>query len=141
MIIKEDVIEGLQAKTGEPFRVPVLDNQPISYDFTNFRNEFHRAQVLAKLDYPVEHPLHFSVRDLRRTGATWAYQATKDIVGISKMLGHTDLTTTQRYLGIDDTNLDTIAQAVDKVANLDNKLDNFQAVQSKNRFSSTLKIN
>lgn len=126
LMIKGDVIEGLQAKTGEPFKVPVLSEQPVSYDFTNFRNEFHRAQLLAGLDYPVEHPLHFSVRDLRRTGATWAYQATKDIVGISKLLGHSDLTTTQRYLGIDETNLHAIALAVDKVANLDKKLDNLQ---------------
>jgi len=122
MIIKGDVIEGLQAKTGEPFKVPVLDNQPVSYDFTNFRNEFRNAQIQAGLDYPATHPLHFTPRDLRRTGATWAYQKTKDIEGIKRMLGHTDLSTTQRYLGTDATNYTAITQAVDDMANSGNNL-------------------
>ena len=142
MIIKGDVIEGVQAKTGTPFRVPVLANQPVRYVFTNFRNDFHRAQVLAKLDFPIDHPLHFTVRDLRRTGATWAYQRTKDIVGISKMLGHSDLTTTQRYLGIDQNNLRAIAEAVDEIADLGKKLgknvpnDSFQKSQNDLKIST-----
>lgn len=60
--------------------------------------------------------MHFSVRDLRRTGATWAYQKTKDLVGISKMLGHTKISTTIRYLNIDETDKNRIAQVVDEMA-------------------------
>ncbi len=116
MMIKGEIIEGLQQKTGEKFTVPVLANQPTSYDFTNFKREFKAAQVAAGMDYPVNHPLHFSVRDLRRTGATWAYQKTKDVVGISKMLGHIKITTTIRYLNIDETARLSIAHAVDELA-------------------------
>lgn len=113
--IRGEVIEGLQAKTGEPFKVPTLGTQPLSYDFTNFRREFHNAQVNAGMDYPKTHLLHFTVRDLRRTGATWAYRKTKDLVGISKMLGHTQITTTIRYLNIDDTDRANIARVMDEI--------------------------
>jgi len=114
--IRGDIIEGLQSKTGERFSIPTLDYQPTRYDFTNFKREFKRAQVAAQMDFPSSHPLHFTVRDLRRTGATWAYKKTKDLVSISKMLGHTKITTTIRYLNIDDTDRASVAQAVDELA-------------------------
>lgn len=113
--IKNGSIEGLQEKTGEKYSVPTLSDQPTKYNFTNFRREFHNAQVAAKMDYPKDHPLHFSVRTLRRTGATWAYRLTKDLEGIRKMLGHRRITTTMRYLNIDPADLRTIASAVDKI--------------------------
>jgi len=114
---KQGFIDGLQAKTGEPYSVPMLDQQPQRYDFTNFKREFHAAQVAAEMDKPVDHPLHFSPKDLRRTGATWAYRKTKDLVGISKMLGHKRITTTIRYLNIDEADKTAIAFAVDTIAN------------------------
>jgi len=114
--ISGDMIQGLQAKTGEPFIIPVLENQPTRYDFTNFRKDWLKAQVMAGMNYPVEHPLHFNVRDLRRTGATWAYKRTKDLVGISRMLGHTNTETTLRYLNIDEADRMAIAHAVDGMA-------------------------
>jgi integrase len=119
MMIKGEIIEGLQQKTGEKFTIPVLAQQPTSYDFTNFDREFRTAQVQAGMDFPVEHPVHFTVRDLRRTGATWAYQKTKDLVGISKMLGHTKISTTIRYLNIDEADKHRIAQVVDEMADSD----------------------
>lgn len=114
--IEGDQIRGLQKKTGEPFLVPTLSKQPKKYDFTNFREEFLLAQIAADMNYPVDHPLHFNVRDLRRTGATWAYKKTKDLVGISKMLGHTNIKTTIRYLHIDEVNRRAIADAIDEIA-------------------------
>jgi len=116
MMIKGEIIEGVQQKTGEKFTIPTLSDQPTSYDFTNFKKEFRAAQVAAEMEFPVSHPMHFTVRDLRRTGATWAYQKTKDVVGISKMLGHTKITTTIRYLNIDEAAKISIAQAVDEMA-------------------------
>ena len=114
--LSAELIKGVQEKTGEPFRVPVLANQPVRYDFKNFRREFARAKVAAGLDKPVGHPLHFTVRDLRRTGATWAYRQTKDIDGIRRMLGHRKVSTTIRYLQLDQTDLAPIARAVDLLA-------------------------
>jgi integrase len=116
MSIKGDIIEGIQQKTGERFSIPTLEYQPKSYDFTNFEREFKTALIAAQMDYPTHHSLHFTVRDLRRTGATWAYLKTKDLVGISKMLGHTKISTTIRYLNIDDSDKRRIAQAVDEMA-------------------------
>lgn len=115
--ISGGIIQGIQQKTGEPYAVPTMGDQPTSYDFTNFRREFHAAQVAAGMDYPVGHPLRFTVRTLRRTGATWAYRETRDLVGISKMLGHRKIETTIRYLNITDADIIAIAAAVDRLAN------------------------
>jgi integrase len=111
--IRGDMIEGVQTKTGEPYIVPVLEKQPIKYDFTNFRKEFQQAQIKAGMNHQRDCPLHFTMRDLRRTGATWYYNETKDLVGVSKMLGHTNLQTTRRYLNIDETDLRAIARVMD----------------------------
>lgn len=109
-----DEIRGLQKKTGEPYLIPTLDKQPKKYDFTNFRDEFLQAQIAADMNFPVDHPLHFNIRDLRRTGATWAYRKTKDIKTISKMLGHTNTKTTERYLHIDEVDRRSVADAIDE---------------------------
>jgi len=96
--------------------VPVLANQPTSYDFTNFKRDFKGALVAAGMDFPVSHPRHFTVRDFRRTGATWAYHKTKDLRSIQRLLGHSKLSTTERYLNVSDENLQGIAQVVDEIA-------------------------
>jgi len=111
-----DIIKGVQGKTGEHFIIPALANQPTKYDFTNFRKEFEYALIASAMNYPPEHPLAFTFRDLRRTGATWAYKKTRDLVSISKMLGHTKITTTIRYLHIDDADRAAVARAVDELA-------------------------
>lgn len=116
--VKNHMIEGLQGKTGGEFSVPMMTDHPQSYDFTNFKREFKAAQVSAGMDYPVKHPLHFMVRDLRRTGATWAYHKTKDLRSIQKMLGHSKLSTTERYLHVSDENLQEIASVMDALSTL-----------------------
>lgn len=63
-------------------------------DFTNFQREFKAAQVAAGMEFP----------------------KTKDLVGISKMLGHAKISTTIRYLNIDETDKIRIAQVVDEIA-------------------------
>ena len=114
--ITEGYIKGLQSKTGEPYKVPVMPNHPARYNFKDFELEFERAQVAAGLNYPANHPIHFSMKDLRRTGATWAYQETKDIVAVQKLLGHRSLATTQRYLRIDTADLQKAVAAIHKRA-------------------------
>jgi integrase len=115
--IKDQRIEGIQQKTHEPYSVPVMENQPQSYDFTNFTKDFRKALVLAGMEFPKNHPLHCTPRDLRRTGATWAYHKTKDLRSIQKMLGHARLSTTERYLNVTYENLEGIATVVDEMAN------------------------
>jgi integrase len=109
-------IRGRQQKTGDVYAVPSIEGHPAVYDFTNFERDFKRAQRLSGMDWPTGHPLHFTPRTLRRTGATWAYQKTKDIYSISKMLGHKNIKTTERYLGISHADLGAVALAVDQMA-------------------------
>lgn len=117
--IIDNQIRGVQQKTGFEYIVPVMGkNHPKRYDFTNFRREFNRAKKAAGMaegEYALGRPLYFSAKDLRRTGATWAYRKTKDLVGISAMLGHQEISTTRRYLNIDPADRQTIARAVDEV--------------------------
>lgn len=107
------MIEGLQEKTGEAFSVPVMANQPTKYDFTNFRNEFKQARIAAGMEVPKEHPAYFTPRSLRRTGATWAYRQSKDLVGVSRTLGHTKVSTTEIYLNIDKSDKKNITDLID----------------------------
>lgn len=109
-------IQGLQEKTGGEFAVPVISEHRQGYDFTNFHREFVQAQERSGLLYPPGHPLHFSIKDLRRTGATWYYSKTKDLRRVQKMLGHRKLSTTERYLHISDEDLDEVAQTMDRLA-------------------------
>ncbi len=99
---KRRYIQGSQQKTGQPFLVPIVAGHPVTYDFTNFRRDFHRAQILAGMEWPPHHQMHFSPKDLRRTGAVWAYRESRDIVTISKLLGHSRLSTTEQYLNVVD---------------------------------------
>lgn len=115
-------IKGVQSKTGDIFKVPVIAEHNQKYDFTNFVREFKDAQVKAGLDYPADHALHFSPKDLRRTGATWYYNETKDLRGVQKMLGHRKLSTTERYLNITDADVVQVASTMDRLAKI-NGLD------------------
>lgn len=48
---------------------------------------------------------------LRHAGATAAYRATRDLRAVQAMLGHSSLSTTQRYLHLDDDALRAVAAA------------------------------
>jgi integrase len=109
-------IQGLQQKTGGAFSIPVLSGQPQKYDFKNFKREFLAAQKAAGMDWPASHKLHFSFKDLRRTGAMWAYRRTKDLAGVSAMLGHEGYKTTKKYLNITQADTLSITKELDKIA-------------------------
>lgn len=57
---------------------------------------FKRAGIKGKDDKPV------SSHDLRATFATEVYNNTNNILKVQRLLGHSSVITTQRYLGIDD---------------------------------------
>lgn len=105
--INRDTCElvGIHSKTaltsGKPYAQPlnhvVLDvvetaNGDKLLDFTNFRREF--AQALKDSEVA-----EFTLKDLRRTGARMLLANGVDIATVSEMLGHTDITTTQKYVG------------------------------------------
>lgn len=140
--IKGKRIEGLQEKTGLPFSIPVLDEQPAIYNFTNFRHEWDRAQMAAGMNYPKDHPMHFTPRDLRRTGATWAYFGSKhDLRSIQRMLGHASLATTEKYLNVTYENVEGIAAVVDELANRAcNRIGTSISLMSKTEVNSNLNI-
>ncbi len=50
----------------------------------------------------------FTAHDLRRTGATRLYDATKDIELVRQWLGHASVQTTQRYLKLGERRLDAV---------------------------------
>jgi integrase len=114
--ISNGYIQGLQQKTGEAFRIPVLAHQPVKYDFTNFKRDFLAAQRAAGMDWPAKDPRHFSFKDLRRTGAMWAYRAKKDLAGVTAMLAHQEYKTTKRYLNITQADTLSITAALDQIA-------------------------
>lgn len=116
--ISNGFIKGLQEKTGNEFSVPMMANHSKEYDFTNFTRLFREAQERAGLLYPPEHPLHFSLKDLRRTGATWYYNKTGNLRKVQRMLGHKKLSTTERYLHITEEDLNEVAEVMDELAKI-----------------------
>jgi integrase len=129
MTVKGQLIEGVREKSGMRYQVPMLDGRPEKYDTTNFEREFHAALVAAKMDYPKDHAMHLTPRDLRRTGATWYYRKAKDNGALEKlrrMLGHSKISTTIRYLGLDDSDMAEAAQVMQDIRkNLAKDLANF----------------
>lgn len=98
-------ITGVQSKvedsSGEPYNIAItptimdiIEAAPGDriLDFTNFRKEFEGAVKQAGVT-------PFLFKDLRRTGARMLLKNQVDIATIQRMLGHTNIITTQRYVG------------------------------------------
>lgn len=99
-------IEGMQHKTGQMYAVPAnnvimgLLNEKGCVT-TNFRREFE-ASVGRFVEKGYE---AFQFRDLRRTALMKVWEQTKDILLCRDLAGHTDVKTTQLYLGIASSDL------------------------------------
>lgn len=117
------IISGVRSKTsqssGEKFRHPftpaIVDiiNQAKGdkiLDFTNYRKEWESA--LAKSGVA-----RFTIMDLRKTGATMLHRAGKKLKTISKMLSHRSITTTQRYLIVDEEDIKDAATSLSELYN------------------------
>ena len=57
----------------------------------------------------------FSLYSLRHTFATWFYDATKDLVALKEVLGHSDLRTVLRYVNDSQPRMDRAMERFDKV--------------------------
>lgn len=55
-------------------------------------------------------PGHWSAHTLRHRFATRAYAASEDILAVSRLLGHSSVATTQRYVATDAAHLRTVAK-------------------------------
>jgi len=60
-------------------------------NFVNYRREWSKALRKSNV-------APFTLRDLRKTGATMMLRNGANLKTISKLLSHTDISTTQRYL-------------------------------------------
>ena len=56
---------------------------------------------------------HIATHSLRKSFAQRLYEATGDIFAVQEMLGHRNVSTTQKYLGV---NYSSIKKAVEKMA-------------------------
>jgi integrase len=92
---------GVQAKTGIPYHVPINDvveklietaPGPLLFDRQNFEDRFNRLMERAEIK-------GFQFRDLRRTGARALLKKGVDLATVSALLGHTNIFTTQSYVG------------------------------------------
>ncbi|MBK8575141.1 MAG: site-specific integrase [Elusimicrobia bacterium] len=96
-----NLLQGVQAKTGKPYSVPIvgamreiIETAPGRnvLDFTNFRKAFEQAKARAGLKVP------FQFRDLRRTAARMMLAKGADLATVSAYLGHTTISMTEAYV-------------------------------------------
>lgn len=92
---------GVQAKTGIPYHVPINNVMeklietapgPHLFDRQNFEDRFNRLMRRAEIK-------GFQFRDLRRTGARALLKKGVDLATVSALLGHSNIFTTQSYVG------------------------------------------
>lgn len=72
---------------------------------TSFRRSIKSWCELVHLD-----PAAFSTHSLRRTNATWLYKRTGNLRAVQLLLGHSNISMTQRYLGVDMDDAILLAQ-------------------------------
>lgn len=110
-------LEGIRSKVGHVYTIPANDNVKSLFemgeqlDDKNFRNEFEASRKR----FMEKGGKFFQWRDLRRTALQWIYNVTKDIVLCQTVAAHSDVSTTQRYLGITNADIQKAGQALQKI--------------------------
>jgi len=51
---------------------------------------------------------HFGTHSMRKTGAWYIYETTKDLAGVQRLLNHNSSTVTLRYIGVDQKKIDEL---------------------------------
>ena len=103
------ILERRQHKTGFIFS---LDSGNTPIDYSCFSWQWQKARKACGFD-----EIGYQMKDLRRTSATLRYQKTRDIVAISKFLGHSTISMTSWYLQIDEDYTDGQNPDVDEYLN------------------------
>lgn len=75
------------------------------FEYQACRKSFSTALIRAGIDQNVR------FHDLRHTAATWQLQNDAAITAIQKFLGHRDITTTMRYLHVDDEKIQGMSRS------------------------------
>jgi integrase len=70
-----------------------------------WRKDWYKALKAAGLWYGKGHPDNFRFHDLRHTAGTRTYQENDDLYLVQKFLGHSEITTTERYAKMVDRKL------------------------------------
>ena len=102
-----DVLHSLPNKGGHVFKSSIQDKK-----LTTLRHVWKKICKLAGIN-------DVRVHDLRHTYASYAVSKGYSLPVVSKMLGHADIKTTQRYAHLMD---DPVNQAIDKTSDLLDKL-------------------
>jgi len=112
---RDDELLVSASKNGRPRRVPVnatirpiCANLPLLITDSVLRSNWEQARERTGLD-------HVHWHDLRHTFASWLIQAGTDLLIVSKLLGHANVTVTQRYAHLANNQL---ADAVDLLPSL-----------------------
>lgn len=127
---KANEFKGVQAKTGNEYFIPInkhlwdlirTSQSDLILDFRGFRKRWNKAVARAGLK-----GLHF--HDLRRTAATTLHNNGIPLKVVSKMLGHADVQTTERYLGLHVENLHAAGKVLESVYGVPQGESPFQMV-------------
>ncbi len=85
---------------------------------SNFKRSFANACVKASID-------GLRIHDLRRTAATRLVRGGMPIEEVSRILGHTSIQTTYRYIGVDN---DTVARAAAIINTLNQEAEDAETI-------------
>ena len=76
----------------------------------------HANKLLRKVLSLLGFTKHYSWHDLRRTFASYLQEKNVDIHKVSKLMGHSSVTTTERYVKVRDQDLDTAMEVWDEAS-------------------------
>lgn len=74
------------------------------FEHRDCEKSFKRAKSLAGIEPTVR------FHDLRHTAASWQLERGVNLEAIRRFLGHADITTTARYLHVDDKDVERMAE-------------------------------
>lgn len=97
-----------------PQLIPFLELKSLGYyfpgRFSGHRSDDNVAKKISRLLGP-----GYSTHSLRHWFATTAYGQTQDLRAVQELLGHADISTTQRYIGLQDVSLESVVGSLPRL--------------------------